>query len=75
MSSRFAVHRQQSRVAAALKPVKADPHFRICGKEKYAVFPFKRLKKKYCTIYRRTVEDHYIKKLKPKLNGPPQNAR
>ena len=70
LATRFTVHRQQSKVVAQLQPVKADQHFRTCGKEQYKVFPFKRLKKKNCTIYRRTVEKHYIKRLKPKLNGP-----
>ena len=69
ISSRFAVHRQQSQITSELQPVKADQHFRTCGKNKYHVFPFKRLKRKNCTIYRRIVEDHFIRTLKPTLNG------
>ena len=69
ISSRFTVHRQQSQITSDLQPVKADQHFRTCGKNKYKVFPFKRLKRKNCTIYRRIVEDHFIQTLKPKLNG------
>ena len=68
INSRFVVHRQQGKIGAKIQAVKADQHFRVCGKNKYKVFPFKRLKKN-CTIYRRVVEDHYIKKIKPALNG------
>ena len=67
-NSRFTVHRQQGKPTAPIHPVKADLHFNSCGKGKYKVFPFKRLKKN-CMIYRRTVEEHYIKKLNPKLNA------
>ena len=68
LSTRFAVHRQQSKLNADIQAVKADQHFRICGGDKYKVFPFKRLKKN-CTIYRRVVEDYNIKQQKPTLNG------
>ena len=68
INSRFTVHRFQGKAPAHLQPVKADLHFNTCGKGNYKVFPFKRLKKN-CTIYRRTVENHYIKRLKPKLNA------
>ena len=68
LSTRFAVHRQQSKLNAEIQAVKADQHFRICGGDKHKVFPFKRLKKN-CTIYRRVVEDYNIKQQKPTLNG------
>ena len=68
LCSRCTVHRQQGKEGAQIQAVKADQHLRICGKDDYLVFPFKRLKKN-CTIYRRVVEDDFIKKTKPALNG------
>ena len=68
LNTRFATHRQQGKLDAQVQAVKADQHFRVCGKNNYKVFPFKRLKKN-CTIYRRVVEDHHIRKLRPALNG------
>ena len=68
LSTRFNVHRQQGKFDSQIQAVKADQHFRICGKDKYSVFPFKRLKKN-CTIYRRVVEEDFIKEYKPVLNG------
>ena len=68
LNIRFATHRQQGKIDAQVQAVKADQHFRVCGNNSYKVFPFKRMKKN-CTIYRRIVEDSYIQKLKPALNG------
>ena len=68
LANRFTVHRQQSKIGAQMQSVKADRHFRICGGDKYDVFPFLRLRKN-CITYRRLVEDSYIKKLNPKLNA------
>ena len=68
LNNRFTTHRQQSKEGAQIQSVKADQHFRICGNNQYSVFPFRRMKKN-CTIYRRVVENHYIKKIKPLLNG------
>ena len=68
LNNRFTTHRQQSKEGAQIQSVKADQHLRICGKNQYSVFPFRRMKKN-CTIYRRVVENHYYKKIKPLLNG------
>ena len=54
--TRFAVHRQQGKFDSQIQAVKADQHFRVCGKDKYSVFPAKHLKKN-CTIYRRVAEE------------------
>ena len=67
LCSRCTVHRQQGKEGAQIPSV-ADQHLRVCGKDKYLAFPFKRLKKN-CVIYRRVVEDDFIKKTKPVLNG------
>ena len=69
LSTRFAVHRQQSKADAQIQAVQADQHFRVCGKDNYKVFPFYRLKRKNCTIYRRVIEEKYIGKFKPLLNA------
>ena len=69
LSNRFAVHRQQGKLGAQIQAVQADQHFRICGKDQYKVFPFRRLKNKNCTIYRRVMEAKYINKYKPVLNA------
>ena len=68
LSNRFTVHRQQAKFGAQIQAVKADQHFRICGKDKYSVYPFFR-PKKFCTTYRRLMEESFIKKLNPQLNG------
>jgi len=68
LKNRFAVHRQQGREDAIIAPVKADQHLRTCGKDKYAVFPFRKPKHN-SMIYRRQLEDEWIAKLKPKLNA------
>ena len=65
---RFTVHRHQALPYADYVPVKADRHLRICGKNKYKVFPFFRPKKN-TTIYREMQEERWIKIMKPKLNA------
>ena len=67
LKNRFTIHRQQSQAFASLVPVKADSHFRICGRGKYHVFPFHRPSKN-TIIYRKAMEEKFIKLLKPKLN-------
>ena len=68
LRNRFTVHRQQSQEGALYLPVKADQHLRICGRNKYKVFPFFKPKKN-TIIYRRMQEDRWIAILKPKLNA------
>ena len=67
LRNRFAVHRQQMSWKPEDAPVKADPHLRTCGKERYIVFPFFRPSKN-TTIYRRAQEQRLIQKLSPTLN-------
>ena len=74
LSTRFTVHRQQAKADAQIQAVSADQHFRVCGRNKYAVYQYYRLKKKNCQIYRRIVEDYHIKTLEPLLNGKPRSA-
>lgn len=66
--SRFAVHRQQSKLHPSQAPVQADVHFRLCGKGYYKVYPFFR-PRKYSTIIRRNFEELFIKRFQPLLNG------
>ena len=68
LCNRFSTHRAQSKEDSPIQPVKADPHLRTCGKGRYKVFPFMKPKHK-STVYRRELEDRWIKKLKPKLNA------
>ena len=68
LKSRFTVHRQQSKLSAELTPVDADQHLRLCGKDKYGVFPFRRPKRNDIVL-RRQLEKYWISTLKPKLNG------
>ena len=65
---RWTVHRCQSKLSPAEAPVHADIHMRICGKNKYSVFPFYRPKKNDMSL-RRHYEDMFISKFEPKLNG------
>ena len=67
LRNRFTVHRQQSKLPFNEAPIKVDPHLRMCGKNKYTVFPFYRPQKN-TVIYRRCQEDRWIDLLKPKLN-------
>ena len=66
--TRWTVHRQQSKLSADMAPVHADVHLRICGKNKYKVFPFYRPKRNNLFL-RRRFENFFINKFKPKLNG------
>ena len=68
LKSRFTVHRQQSKIHAELTPVDADQHLRLCGKNTYGVFPFRRPKRNDIVL-RRQLEKYWISALKPKLNG------
>ena len=72
--TRCTVHRQQSKLLPSQAPVQADVHFRICGKDKYIVFPFYRPSKNDYNL-RRRYEAHFIKIFKPKLNGQLYNYR
>ena len=68
LRNRMTVHRQQSAEHCSFVPVKADQHFRTCGKGNYKVFPF--YKPRYnTTIYRRVQEERWQRILKPKLNN------
>ncbi len=66
--SRWTVHRQQSKLAPLQAPVQADVHLRLCGNNKYSVFPFFRPRRNNIFL-RRRYEESFIEKFKPKLNG------
>ena len=66
--TRWTVHRQQSKLQPTQAPVHADVHFRLCGNNKYDVFPFYRPKRNNIFL-RRRYEELFIAKFKPKLNG------
>lgn len=66
--TRWTVHRQQSKLQPSQAPVHADVHFRICGKNKYSVFPFFRPKRNNIFL-RRRYEELFITRFRPKLNG------
>ena len=68
LSNRFAVHRQQGKIEADNGGLHADQHFRVCGNNKYSVFPFYRPRFEDVTL-RREHEEKWIRKLKPVLNG------
>ena len=66
--TRWTVHRQQSKLQPSQAPVHADVHFRLCGNNRYQVFPF--FRPKYNDInLRRRFEEYFIKKFRPLLNG------
>ena len=66
--TRWTVHRQQSKLQPSQAPVHADVHFRVCGKNRYSVFPFYRPKRNNIFL-RRRFEDLFISKFNPRLNG------
>lgn len=66
--TRWSVHRQQSKLHPSRAPVQADPHFRLCGNNKYTVFPFYRPRRNDVNL-RRRYEDTFVQKFKPLLNG------
>ena len=68
LSTRWTVHRQQSKLHPTQAPVQADVHFRICGNNKYVVFPFYRPKYNDTNL-RRRYEEYFQQKFKPLLNG------
>ena len=53
LSTRWTVHRQQSKLAPGDAPVHADVHFRLCGRNCYKVFPFYRPRKNDMDLRRR----------------------
>ena len=68
LRNRMTTHRQQSKEFCTYVPVKADQHFRTCGKGNYTVFPFYRPRFN-TTIYRRVPEERWQDIIKPKLNS------
>ena len=66
--TRWTVHRQHSKLHPTQAPVQADVHFRICGNNKYTVFPFYRPKYNDTNL-RRRYEEYFQQKFKPLLNG------
>ena len=68
LNIRWTIHRQQSKLEPNEAPVHADVHFRLCGNNKYTVFPFFRPRKNDVAL-RRKYENHFKAKFQPKLNG------
>jgi len=66
--TRWTVHRQQSKLQPTQAPVQADVHFRLCGKNKYYVFPFYQPRRNNIFL-RRRYEELFITKFQPQLNG------
>ena len=65
---RWTIHRQHSKLLPKECPCHADIHFRLCGKNRYIVFPFYRPRKNDVFL-RRRYEQKFIKLFKPLLNG------
>ena len=65
---RWTIHRQHSKLTPKDCPCHADIHFRLCGKNRYIVFPFYRPRKNDVFL-RRRYEQKFIKMFKPLLNG------
>ena len=65
---RWTIHRQHSKLSPKNCPCHADIHLRLCGKNRYIVFPFYRPRKNDVFL-RRRYQQKFIKLFKPLFNG------